>query len=83
MAEYDTVLIRYGELTTKGRNRKDFIRKLDQNIRHMLKEYEGLEYQRAYDRFYIRLNGEDAEGIREKLKKVFGISSFSFTECVD
>ena len=32
MAEYDTVLIRYGELTTKGKNRKDFIRKLDQNI---------------------------------------------------
>ncbi|MBR2677452.1 MAG: tRNA 4-thiouridine(8) synthase ThiI [Solobacterium sp.] len=83
MAEYDTVLIRYGELTTKGKNRKDFIRKLDQNIRGILKEYERLEFRRAYDRFYIRLNGEDAEAIREKLKLVFGISSFSFTERVD
>ena len=83
MAEYDTVLIRYGELTTKGKNRKDFIRKLDQNIRGILKDYGKLEYRRAYDRFYIKLNGEDAEGICEKLKKVFGISSFSFTEKVD
>lgn len=83
MAEYDTVLIRYGELTTKGKNRKDFIRKLDQNIRGILKDFEGLSYRRTYDRFYIRLNGNDAQAIREKLSKVFGISSFSFTERVD
>ena len=83
MAEYDTVLIRYGELTTKGKNRKDFIRKLDRNIRAMLKEYEQLEYRRTYDRFYIRLNGADPEGVKHKLEKVFGISSFSFTERVD
>ena len=80
MAEFDTVLIRYGELTTKGKNRRDFIRKLDQNIRHILAPFEGLEYRRSYDRFYIRLNGNDPVKIREKLEKVFGISSFSFTE---
>ncbi len=82
MAEYDTVLIRYGELTTKGKNRKDFIRKLEQNIRGILKPYEALEYRRTYDRIYIRLNGTDPEAVKEKLKKVFGISSFSFTEKV-
>ncbi|MBQ8068578.1 MAG: tRNA 4-thiouridine(8) synthase ThiI [Solobacterium sp.] len=83
MADYDTVLIRYGELTTKGKNRKDFIRKLDNNIRGILREFTQLEYRRSYDRFYIRLNGADAEAVKEKLKKVFGISSFSFTERVD
>ena len=83
MAEYDTVLIRYGELTTKGKNRKDFIRKLDQNIRHILKDFDQLEYRRSYDRFYIKLNGADPEAVKEKLQKVFGISSFSFTERVD
>ena len=82
MAEYDTVLIRYGELTTKGKNRKDFIRKLDNNIRGILREFEGLEYRRTYDRFYIKLNGADAQAVKEKLQKVFGISSFSFTEKV-
>ena len=83
MAIYDTVLIRYGELTTKGKNRKDFIRKLDQNIRGILKDFEGLQFKRGYDRYYITLNGNDAEAVKEKLKKVFGISSFSFTERVD
>lgn len=83
MAEYDTVLIRYGELTTKGKNRKDFIRKLDRNIRAILKDYEQLEFRRTYDRYYIRLNGADHDAVRDKLQKVFGISSFSFTERVD
>ena len=64
MVNYDTVLIRYGELSTKGKNRKDFIRKLDQNIRHMLKDFPALTYQRTFDRIYIRLNGEDPEKIR-------------------
>ncbi|MBQ1440169.1 MAG: tRNA 4-thiouridine(8) synthase ThiI, partial [Solobacterium sp.] len=72
MAEYDTVLIRYGELTTKGKNRKDFIRKLDNNIRGILRDFEQLEYRRTYDRIYIRLNGADPETVKEKLKKVFG-----------
>ena len=82
MVNYDTVLIRYGELSTKGKNRKDFIRKLDQNIRHMLKDFPALTYQRTFDRIYIRLNGEDPEKIRKLLSKVSGISSFSFTEKV-
>ncbi len=82
MVNYDTVLIRYGELTTKGKNRKDFIRQLDRNIRRTLKDYPDLKYERTYDRMYIRLNGEDQQEIRRKLERVFGISSFSFTEKV-
>ena len=83
MVQYDTVLIRYGELSTKGKNRKDFIARLFHNIKYMLRDHPALEYTKTYDRIYIRLNGEDQDVIREKLKKVFGISSFSFTEKVD
>ena len=82
MGRYDTVLIRYGELTTKGKNRKDFIRRLDQNIRRILKDFPDLKYRRTYDRIYIEMNDEDPEIIRERLQKVYGISSFSFTESV-
>ncbi len=80
MVNYDTVLIRFGELSTKGKNRKDFIRKLFDNIRYMLRDYPDLKFQKTHDRIYIRLNGADPAEIREKLGKVFGISSFSFTE---
>ena len=82
MVNYDTVLIRYGELSTKGKNRKDFIKRLDKNIRRMLKDYPNLSYRRTYDRIYIKLTDENPEEIKEKLQKVFGISSFSFTEKV-
>ncbi len=83
MVKYDTVLIRYGELSTKGKNRKDFIKKLDKNIRRMLKDYPNLSFKRTYDRIYIKLTDENPEEIKEKLQKVFGISSFSFTEKVN
>lgn len=83
MVKYDTVLVRYGELSTKGKNRKDFIRRLDRNIRYMLRDFKDLQYKRTYDRIYIKLQDEDPEEIAERLKKVFGISSFSFTERVD
>ena len=83
MVKYDTVLIRYGELSTKGKNRKDFIRRLERNIRNMFSDFKDLEYRRTHDRIYIHLHDEDPAIIKERLKKVFGISSFSFTEKVD
>ncbi len=82
MVNYDTVLVRYGELSTKGKNRKEFIKRLDQNIRNMLKDYPDLKYTRTHDRIYIKLINADQEDIRKKLSMVFGISSFSFTEKV-
>ena len=83
MVKYDTVLIRYGELSTKGKNRKDFIRRLERNIRNMFSDFKDLEYRRTHDRIYIHLHDEDPAIIKERLEKVFGISSFSFTEKVD
>ncbi len=83
MVIYDTVLIRYGELTTKGKNRRAFIRKLFDNIKNSLNDLDKLEFKSTYDRIYIKINGEDISIIEDRLKKVFGISSFSFTVKVD
>ena len=82
MVKYDTVLVRYGELSTKGKNRQRFVQKLLDNIKHALKDLKSLEYTMTYDRIYIRINDEDPTVIEERLKKVFGISSFSFTQKV-
>lgn len=83
MVKYDTVLIRYGELSTKGKNRKDFITRLFHNVKYALRDYPDLTYQKTHDRIYIKLTDEDTDEISEKLKRVFGISSFSFTEKVE
>lgn len=79
MVIYDTVLVRYGELTTKGKNRNIFIRKLLDNIKNSLKDLKKLEFSSTRDRIYIKINGEDTNIIEDRLKDVFGISSFSFT----
>lgn len=75
--EYNHILVRFGELTTKGKNRKIFIQKLFQNTKKALAGFEKLTYQLTYDRLYILLNGEDSQEVCERLKQVFGIHSFS------
>ena len=36
---YTTILVRFGELNTKGKNKKTFIQKLFTNIKRALKNY--------------------------------------------
>lgn len=73
----ELILIRYGELSTKGKNRKDFISRLTQNVRNALADFEQLSYQKTFDRLYLYLNGAPEKEVQDRLKKVFGISSFS------
>ncbi len=75
--EYDHIVVRYGELSTKGKNRKDFIRCLSGNIKKRLADHEKLEYKTLHDGLFIKLNGEDYDVIAEELGSVFGYSYFS------
>jgi thiamine biosynthesis protein ThiI len=75
--QYDHIIVRYGELSTKGKNRKEFTRQLTQNIRKRLSDHESLTYNTLHDGLFIKLNGEDYSLIREELKDVFGYSYFA------
>lgn len=75
--QYDHILVRFGEISTKGRNRKQFVDRLRKNIQQVLEEFKALSYSSTRDRIYIQLNGEEFEPISTKLKRVFGIQSFS------
>lgn len=81
--EYNHILVRFGELTTKGKNRKSFIRQLFNNTKVKLASYSNLTYTLAYDRLYIMLNGEDVNLVVKDLKQVFGIFSFSIAYKVE
>ncbi|MCY8931219.1 tRNA uracil 4-sulfurtransferase ThiI [Bacillus atrophaeus] len=74
---YDHILIRFGEISTKGKNRRSFIERLKQNIKLVLNDYKKLKYFSNRDRMTITLNGEQPDAIRTQLKQVFGIQSFS------
>ena len=80
---YDHILIRYGELSLKGKNRNVFIKQLYRNIKQALSDFPTLEIDRQHDRMMIYLNQEDPQQVSDILANVFGISSFSLAAKVD
>ena len=79
----ELIMVRFGELGTKGKNKQDFIRKLGENIKRTLKKFSNLTYEVNRDHIYIHLNGEDYEQIKPLLKSVSGASSFSIVYKVE
>lgn len=75
--KHEYIMCRYGELSTKGKNRKSFVKQLLRNIKRQLREFESLKYRQTFDRLYINLHDEDSALVVEELKHVFGLSSFS------
>lgn len=75
--KYDRIMIRYGEMSLKGRNRKHFVQKLKKNIQFMLRDFENIRIESKWDRMFVVLNDEPVDYVVKQLKKVFGIQSFS------
>lgn len=75
---YKEILIRYGELSTKGRNKKDFIARLRENIRYSFADLAPLKIRTERDRMFIETETEERlEQLLTRLPKIFGIQSFS------
>ena len=75
--QYSEIMIRYGELSTKGKNRMRFINKLRNNISDVLSIYPQVKVTADRDRAHVYLNGADYTAVAESLKQVFGIQNFS------
>jgi thiamine biosynthesis protein ThiI len=75
--EYDRILIRYGEISTKGRNRNKFVDKLKKSIISALTPFPNVKIEAGRDRMYVVLNGESTQGVIKGLRRIFGIQSFS------
>lgn len=75
--QYTEVMIRYGELSTKGKNKKYFINRLGQNVQNALTEFENLTVKWQRDRMHVELNGENSDEVISRLKQVFGIQTMS------
>lgn len=77
MITYDHIMVRFGELSTKGKNKIDFIRILYRNIQRALKDIPNIETFMRHDHIYVTLNGEDYHPIVERLQDVSGIQGLS------
>ncbi len=74
---YDRILIRYGEISTKGRNRNKFVDKLRRSVRIALAPFPKIKIRAERDRMYVLVNGENVPEIINALKNIFGIQSIS------
>ncbi|MFG6121310.1 tRNA uracil 4-sulfurtransferase ThiI [Thalassobacillus sp. B23F22_16] len=76
--EFDQIMVRYGEMALKGKNRHKFEQKLQSNLVHKLKRFPLAKLKKTRDRMYILLNGEDPYEVMQTCQEVFGIQSLSF-----
>lgn len=74
--KYDHILVRYGELTLKTKNRMMFVGKLKSRMERALNSTEAV-VRANRDRAYIDLNGEDETQVINKIKHISGILSMS------
>lgn len=78
------LIIRYGEIALKGKNRTYFEKKLAENVKKAVQE-KGFqtEIKRINGRIIVKLDKEPNEEIKQTISKVFGVTSFSFSSRVE
>lgn len=77
--KYDQVLIRFGDLMLKGKNRHTFISLTTNLIKQNIKDL-NLPMLKTHDRIYLKLQDISQEVIKERLLRVSGLNSFSFVK---
>ena len=70
---YNVLIVKYGEIGVKGKNRYLFENKLVKNVKNMLKPLGKFDVYKEYGRIYVNLEDYDYEEVAEEVKKVFGI----------
>lgn len=81
--KYDIILIRYGEMTLKKKNYRQFLQKVNDNIKKKCADIKGLKYFNTDYRFYIYLCGADYNEVIKRLNTVVGLYSYSLCVCVE
>ena len=80
---FDMILVRYGEMTIKKDNYKQFLKKMIDNIKFKLRDFKNLRFEAQPYRFYIYLNGEDYLKVIDKLNEISGLYSYSLCKKTD
>ncbi|MCM3040495.1 tRNA 4-thiouridine(8) synthase ThiI [Paenibacillus motobuensis] len=75
--DYEMLLLRFGEITVKGKNRSRFEKAALSHVKSLLRAFPGTEAIHEYGRIYVRLNGQAADPVISSLKNIFGLTSIS------
>lgn len=71
------VIIRYGEISLKGGNRRFFEDKLLKHVRLSISDLGKFRVYKEHSRIYVEVQNGNLEDIIERIRKVFGIVSIS------
>ncbi|MBS4770070.1 tRNA 4-thiouridine(8) synthase ThiI [Carnobacteriaceae bacterium zg-ZUI240] len=71
------MMVRYGELSTKGKNKKMFTQRLAHNVKAVLKDLTDIKVKPEFDFMYIEFPNVYENAIIDRLANVFGIQSYS------
>lgn len=71
------IIIRYGEIILKGRNKRFFEDKLVKHIRAVLKDLGKIKVYKEHSRIYVDVENYEENEIIHRIKKVFGVVSIS------
>jgi len=76
--KWEKILVRYGELSTKGKNKKQFITHLKNNIKFSFTDIPNVKVNAERDRMFLTTTtDEEMQQLVKRLPKIFGIQSFS------
>jgi len=82
--KYDTLILRYGEISLKGKNRKSFYDTLYDRVREQVLDMVGdIKLNKRFDHIEVVLNGVDYRRVTDRICHVFGIQSMHAAIIVD
>ena len=79
---YDSFMIHYGELSTKGMNKKAFINTLYVNTRHALKKFD-VVVSYTHDFILVKLGNDLYEDVLARIQEIPGIQKISLVAKVE
>ncbi len=74
-------LLRYGEIALKGQNQRFFLEALVRNVRHAVADLGPVQVRSAFGRIIATCDADPA-AVTDRLRKVFGVVSFSPVQVV-
>jgi thiamine biosynthesis protein ThiI len=84
--DWNAIIVRYGEVFLKGKNRGHFIGQLKKNIETLLKGVGEFRVKEVQGFLLVLPKADEkfggVEGLKNRLSKAFGVSSFSFCRIV-
>src|SRR3989339_675956 len=76
---FNYIIVHYGEIGLKGKNRPFFEKKLVKNIKESLADQKIVSVKNIYGRIVIKLETDfNKEQVTSRLQKVCGVVNFAF-----